>query len=212
MCQPHTHPPDEEQWFLEHPHLHTFIKTVNQARQMYTEPRSILAAIRSEFEDLLMDPEWLPAKFLNPSAKSGMGSGIGMWLLYRAGDGDLAFSSLVVPAGSTTPVHDHLTWGLVGLYRGTQQETVYCRQDDETQTDRAVLTVQDQIQLQPGDCYELLPHNDIHSVLTTSEETSVSLHLLGNDNGCTWRHQFDPEQQRVTPFRSGWLNAACGDY
>ena len=33
-------------------------------------------------------------------------------------------------------------------------------------------------------CDTLLPENDIHRVRTTSAITSVSLHLLGNDNGC----------------------------
>ena len=58
-----------------------------------------------------------------------MGRGIGMWLLYRAGDGGLAFSALVVPPGIQTPVHDHLAWGLVGLYRGDQDEDVFVRTD-----------------------------------------------------------------------------------
>ena len=26
-----------------------------------------------------------------------------------------------MPPGSSTPIHDHLAWGLVGLYRGTQE-------------------------------------------------------------------------------------------
>ncbi len=212
MCQPHTDLPAGEQWFLEHPQLQTFIASVNRARQQHADPGSLLAAIRPDFEALLSHPSWLPSTYMHPAANSGMGGGIGMWLLYRSDDGGVAFSSLVVPAGSTTPVHNHLTWGLVGLYRGTQRETVYRRLDDGTEEGKAVLAVQDQIHLQPGDCYELLPHNDIHSVYTTSAETSVSLHLLGNDNGCTWRHQFEPEQEKVTDFRSGWLNAPCREY
>ena len=58
-----------------------------------------------------------------------MGGGIGQWLLYRAGDGSLSLFSLVVPSGSATPVHDHLAWGLVGLYRGTQDEEVFAEAD-----------------------------------------------------------------------------------
>ena len=53
-----------------------------------------------------------------------MGGGIGQWLLYRAGDGSLCLFSLVVPPGAETPIHDHLAWGLVGLYAGTQEEEV----------------------------------------------------------------------------------------
>ena len=65
--------------------------------------------------------------------------------------------------------------------------------------------------LRPGDFYELLPENDIHRVRTTSAVTSVSLHLLGNDNGCVWRHRFEPEAGRVSPFRSGYVNVACAE-
>jgi hypothetical protein len=54
-----------------------------------------------------------------------MGGGIGQWLLFRAGDRSLTLFSLVVPPEAQTPVHDHLAWGLVGLYRGTQDERIY---------------------------------------------------------------------------------------
>ena len=140
-----------------------------------------------------------------------MGSGIGMWLLYRAGDGNLALSSLVVPPGAATPVHDHLAWGLVGLYRGTQDEVVFTRTDDASVEDHATLEKMTRHSLKPGDLYALLPETDIHQVRTTSDVTSVSLHLLGNDNGCIMRHRFHPEEGRVEPFKSGWLNVPCAD-
>jgi len=97
-------------------------------------------------------------------------------------------------------VHDHLAWGLVGLYRGTQDEEIF---DPElTLTQRRALT--------PGDFYALLPpRDDIHRVRTTSEITSVSIHLLTNDTGCVWRHAYDPESHAATPFRSGYVNVAC---
>jgi len=91
------------------------------------------------------------AEFAEPKEDSGMGSGIGMWLLYRAGDGSLAFSSLVVPAGAHTPIHDHLAWGLVGLYRGKQDEIVYTRTDDGSVDDVAKMDVHIRRSLEPGD-------------------------------------------------------------
>jgi hypothetical protein len=48
-------------------------------------------------------------------------------------------------------------------------------------------------------------------VRTTSAETSVSLHLLGIDNGCIWRHRFVPEEGKVLPFKSGYVNVPCDD-
>ena len=52
-----------------------------------------------------------------------MGGGIGQYALYRDEGGSLCLFSLVVPAGAATPIHDHLAWGLVGIYRGRQDET-----------------------------------------------------------------------------------------
>ena len=202
---------NQEQWILDCPAMRRFIATVREARAAAGSLPELLARLEPPFEALLADPDWLPARFMHPAENSGMGGGIGMWLLYRSADGDLAFSSLVVPAGSETPVHDHLTWGLVGIYRGTQEETVY-RPAGPRADDSAPLALSEVLHLAPGDHYRLTPDNDIHKVRTTSPETSVSLHLLGNDNGCTWRHRYDPDAEAVADFRSGWLNAECREY
>jgi predicted metal-dependent enzyme (double-stranded beta helix superfamily) len=198
-----------EEYVLDNPTLRRFIGSVNEIRQRLSQPGQIVRAIRPHFAALLAATDWLPLQYQEPSPNSGMGSGIGMWLLYRAGDGSLAFSSLVVPAGAQTPIHDHLAWGLVGLYRGEQDEEVFSRRDDGTQPERAELVLSERQALKPGSFYELLEHNDIHRVRTTSAMTSVSLHLLGNDNGCIWRHRFFPEESRVEPFRSGYVNVDC---
>ena len=211
MCEFQNAPPPtgEDEWFVETPVMTAFIEHVNEIRASESDPHRIVAAIRPAFEGLLADQSWLPDEFARPMENSGMGGGIGMWLLYRAGDGGLAFSSLVVPPGAQTPVHDHLAWGLVGLYRGTQDEDVFLRRDDASVETTCELDLTEARGLMPGDLYELLPENDIHRVRTTSETTSVSLHLLGNDNGCIWRHRFHPEEHRVEPFKSGWLNVPC---
>ncbi|HZC28208.1 MAG TPA: cysteine dioxygenase family protein, partial [Gaiellaceae bacterium] len=144
-----------------------------------------------------------PAEYRADAPDSGMGGGIGQWLLYRDGDGSLSLFSLVVPPGSETPIHDHLAWGLVGLYRGTQDEEVYAHDGER-------LALVERRTLRAGDFYALFPpRDDIHRVRTTSPETSVSIHLLTNDTGCVWRHAYEPDTGDVRPFRSGWVNVAC---
>ena len=203
--------PREDQYVLDNPRLRRFIETVHAARRQAANPMAAIEAIRPHFAELLADKTWLPGVYQELAEGSGMGNSIGTWLLYRAGDGSLAFSSLVVPPGVQTPVHDHLAWGLVGLYRGEQDEEVFERRDDGAHEGHADLNLAERHALKPGDFYELLPHNDIHRVRTTSDVTSVSLHLLGNDNGCIWRHRFEPEEGRVEPFRSGYVNVECSE-
>lgn len=203
----------EEEWLLDSPQLTDFIDAVNQIRTSAVSPQAAVEQIRPHFATLLADHDWLPQKFQEPAeTEGGMGRKTGMWLLYRSGDGGLAFSALVLSPGTKTPVHNHLAWGLVGLYKGEQSEVVFERTDDGAHEGHADLAVKEENVLHPGDFYELMPENDIHQVETTSDVTSVSLHLLGNDNGCIWRHQFKPEEQAVMPFKSGWLNTDCREY
>ncbi|MEO8258250.1 MAG: cysteine dioxygenase family protein [Acidobacteriota bacterium] len=197
-----------------------FIVDVPQVRELIDETQRIIAAmptdqerveaLRPAFSRLLQASGWLPEECAAPDTGSRMGGGIGQYALYRAEDGSLCLFSLVVPVGAETPVHDHLAWGIVGLYRGTQEETVYRRLDDATVSGKAALEVSKRQALTPGECYTLLPPaDDIHFVKTTSDVPSISIHLLANDTACVWRHRFDPAAGTVSAFRSGCANAPC---
>jgi predicted metal-dependent enzyme (double-stranded beta helix superfamily) len=182
-----------------------FIVGVKATIAEAASPEQACELLRPRFADLLADPDWLPAEYQADAPESGMGGGIGQWLLYHAEDGSLSLFSLVVPPGSQTPIHDHLAWGLVGLYRGTQDEEVYAPRAGR-------LDLVERRALRPGDFYVLIPpRDDIHRVRTTSAETSVSIHLLTNDTGCVWRHAYDAESGEARPFRSGYVNAPCDD-
>jgi hypothetical protein len=61
-------------------------------------PQDACAAIESRFAELLADSGWLPDEYQAAAPESGMGGGIGQWLLYRADDGSLLLFSLVVPS------------------------------------------------------------------------------------------------------------------
>ena len=213
MCGEHHGPSasGHDEFLLDTPRVRAFIADTRAAIGVAAGPTEAIAAIRPAFARLLDDAAWLPAAYQAPVPESGMGGGIGQWLLFRAGGGDLSLFALVVPSGATTPVHDHLAWGLIGLYRGEQEETVYARPDDAVPVgEREELRLSARRIVRRGDFYPLIPPaEDIHRVRTISPETSVSLHLLANDTGCIWRHAFDPETARVRPFRSGYANRAC---
>jgi predicted metal-dependent enzyme (double-stranded beta helix superfamily) len=193
------------EFVLDTPVVRAFVADVQVAIATAASAEAACDAIRPRFAELLDDPDWLPAEFQAPAPESGMGGGIGQWLLCRADDGSLSLFSLVVPPGARTPVHDHLAWGLVGLYRGRQDEEIYTRHAQR-------LEVVEERALEAGDFYALIPpHADIHAVRTTSSEPSVSIHLLTNDTGCVWRHAYDPDTGDATPFRSGYVNVECAD-
>jgi len=194
-----------DEFVLDTPVVREFIAEVRAAIERSRSPVEACDLIRPRFASLLADDGWLPAEYQEPVPESGMGGGIGQWLLFRAGDGSLSLFSLVVPSCSATPVHDHLAWGLVGLYRGTQDEEIYAQEE-------GTLRLTESRVLERGDFYALLPpRDDIHRVRTTSPETSVSIHLLTNDTGCVWRHAYDPESGAARAFRSGYVNVPCAE-
>jgi predicted metal-dependent enzyme (double-stranded beta helix superfamily) len=202
-----------DEYFLDTPVLRRFIAAVRQAIAGGGDVEAMCDALQPHFAKFLADPTWLSEEFASPYEASGMGGGIASWLLFRAGDRSLSLSSLVVPSGSETPVHDHLAWGVVGLYRGEQEETVYERQPQKAgehrhsheehsheehsheELEHVALTVTQKNYLKPGDFYRLIPpEGDIHSVKTTSLEPSISIHLLANDIGCIIRHSYNPTE------------------
>ena len=192
-----------DEYLLDTPTVRSFVAGVRSAIASADSPATACDAIRPGFAELLADDGWLPPSFQAPNPDSGMGGGIGQWLLFRAGDRSLTLFALVVPAGATTPIHDHLAWGLVGLWRGTQDEEIFAAHGGRAEPVA-------RRSLRTGDFYALLPPNeDIHRVRTTSAEASISIHLLTNDTGCVWRHAYDEASGEPTPFRSGYVNVRC---
>ncbi len=212
MCnQDHWHDHDPFGFLVDAPEIRALIGEVEHYAGV-SDIRERIELLKPAFGRLLAADGWLPAEYSQSDATSRMGDGIGQYALYRAEDGSLCLFALVVPPGAATPVHDHLAWGLVGIYRGAQHETVYRRLDDGRDYSRADLEISKEQMLEPGEFYPLIPPvDDIHYVRTTSSGPSISIHLLANDTACVWRHRFDPAEGTVTPFRSGYANAPCAE-
>jgi len=200
------------EFFVQEPAVSAFIADVHSVLEREPEIGQRLASLRSPYRQLLEDRSWLPEKFRQINPDSCMGGGIASWLLYQSEEKDLSLFSLVVPSGVTTPIHNHLAWGLVGLYQGAQEEEEFevdqpdhLHPGDHVRMNRRFLRV-----LRPGEFYQLIPpYNDVHRVRTISAEPSISLHLLANDTGCVTRQKFDATTGQIDAFRSGWSNKPC---
>ena len=114
-----------DEYLLDTPVVRDFVADVRAAIEDAGSPAAGLRRDPALLRPAARRPDWLPERFQERDPDSGMGGGIGQWLLFRAEDASLSLFSLVVPSGAQTPVHDHLAWGLVGLYRGTQDEDIY---------------------------------------------------------------------------------------
>ncbi|MGQ0732348.1 MAG: hypothetical protein ACT4QD_01700 [Acidobacteriota bacterium] len=213
MCDfGHEHRHDHFGFLVDAQEIRALVAETERLMEAVQDTAARVEALKPAFSALLGADGWLPDKYAEPDWHSGMGGGIGQYALYRAADGSLCLFALVIPAGAETPVHDHLAWGLIGVYRGRQDETVYRRLDDGADQARATLEVSRRQTVSAGEFYALLPPvDDIHYVKTVSDIPSISIHLLANDTACVWRHRFDPSSGAVAAFRSGYSNAPCLD-
>jgi predicted metal-dependent enzyme (double-stranded beta helix superfamily) len=212
MCDLTHHDQAEFGFIVDVPEIRALIDETRRLSRTIPDHATRVEALRAAFARLLAADGWLPDEFAQPDRASGMGGGIGQYALYRDEAGSLCLFSLVVPAGASTPVHDHLAWGIVGVYRGAQLDTTYSRVDDGSDEAKAILRMATQQTVKAGQFYTLLPPDgDIHYVKTVSDTPSVSIHLLANDTACVWRHKYDAEAGTVTPFRSGYSNVKCSD-
>ncbi len=111
---------------------------------------------------------------------------------------DEAFSviAFVWGPGQVAPVHDHLVWGLVGIYKGAVEEKRYRRVDHgEAAPRRYTLEEVGTVHATKGDISFVYPPDyDIHGVSNPHSEVAVTIHVYGADIGKQERHIHDPQR------------------
>jgi 3-mercaptopropionate dioxygenase len=103
-------------------------------------------------------------------------------LVYDAPDGSLSLYTLVWLPGQWTPVHDHGSWGVVGVLEGMLEERSYVRLSPDRGADEGIHLVRSGvILLGRGTVTSFVPNPDhIHVTGVPPERPrAVSLHLYG---------------------------------
>ena len=95
-------------------------------------------------------------------------------LLAVAADGAFSLVALVWLPGQATPIHDHLSWCVVGVHQGAEHETRYRLDADRLIADGTAVA-------RVGDVSGLLPPGDIHKVENAGSGLAISLHVYGAD-------------------------------
>jgi predicted metal-dependent enzyme (double-stranded beta helix superfamily) len=104
-------------------------------------------------------------------------------LLYTDPKGEYFIISVVFPSGTSSGVHYHGAWGVIGILQGTDEETRYAR--DESPADVSIgqpcqLRTVDKIFSPAGTITYLKPPIEgFHRVKAAGADTGVSLHILG---------------------------------
>src|SRR4029453_2061629 len=103
--------------------LETFISQAGARSREQPEPADCVLAVAP----LMFDPLEHAETFLLPQHYRSDASGYTRNLIYAAPDDSISLYSIVWLPGQWTPVHDHGSWGVVGVVEGVLEERSYLR-------------------------------------------------------------------------------------
>ncbi len=109
-------------------------------------------------------------------------------------------------AGQGTPVHDHGTWGVMGVFSGELKVTNYTRLDDRKRPGYAEIHEASGLWAGPGSVsYVLPPNEEIHKVENVGDRTTYTFHVYGRD--IIECNKYEIEKRTVEPYGPAYMNA-----
>jgi predicted metal-dependent enzyme (double-stranded beta helix superfamily) len=148
-------------------------------------------AIAGRLKHLLAADGWLP-----PEHQLAGRDACRRHVLHVSGCRRLSVAALVWLPGQQTPIHDHTTWCVAGVYRGIQRQTQYSLIERNCEP---WLVRTGTFEAPAGYVDVLLPHGeDIHSVTAAGEGKTISIHVYGADIGRLSLRRYDDVPQLLS--------------
>jgi len=172
-----------------------FVRGVSQVIVQEQAESALVDQVKQMLTSLVAQDDWLPEPFTVPHPEFYR-----QYLLYADPLDRFSIVSFVWGPGQKTPVHDHMTWGLIGMLRGQELDTHYFKQPDGSYR-RGESFV-----LRPGDVGCVSPDtHDVHEVANFyTDRPSISIHVYGGNIGRISRHVFDAQTGAAKTFISGY--------
>lgn len=180
--------------------IRRFLVQAEEAVRTGRSESEVLRRIRPLMAELLETQNSVPDVAFKPRKDRFANS-----LIYMPDDKAFSVNGAVWLPGQTTPIHDHLTWAVVGLYEGEERESIFRRTDDGSNPRVARLEkVSERINSKGH--ITTLGSSGIHRIDNVSVKPSLSIHMYGLDIGKKERHTYDPVTGQVGKFVSGYCN------
>jgi predicted metal-dependent enzyme (double-stranded beta helix superfamily) len=125
-------------------------------------------------------------------------------LLHTADDGSFFIISVVFPPGTSSGVHYHGAWGVIGVLDGEDEETKYVRTagpDDVDAGQPCELEKTGIYHFPAGSITHLLPPEEgFHRVRAAADVNGVSIHILGGTAETHPHFACDPSTRILVDF------------
>jgi 3-mercaptopropionate dioxygenase len=180
--------------------LAEFSQDVDAVVRKYPSESEILLHLKPILERLITRQDSLPVEAFAPRKDR-----FAMNLLHMPPDKAFSIIGGVWHPGQTTPIHDHLTWALIGVYDGEEREALFRRTDDGSNP-RLAKIEQVSERVNKRGHVTVLGRSGIHRVDNISIKPALSIHVYGRDIGNAERHSYDPITGEISRFVSGYCN------
>ncbi|MGG1664065.1 hypothetical protein [Brevibacillus sp. NRS-1366] len=166
------------------PSLQKFIADVDAIVRNGGDEYNITKRVAARMQELLGGNDILPAAFMKPNPDKYT-----LYPVYVAPDDSFSIASAVWDVGQSTPIHDHGTWGVIGIVQGTEYEVRYSQPSSNGQT--PLVRLEDRY-IRKGEVEICCTRDqDIHEVTCASDEPCVGLHVYGANIGKITRHTYE---------------------
>lgn len=158
--------------------LEAFITRATARSRQTSDPADCVLALAPLMLDLVDQAD----SFLAPQHYRSSDTGYARNLIFDAPDASLSLYAIVWLPGQWTPVHDHGSWGVVGVVEGVLEERSYVRLSPDRGADEGIeLARGGTVLLRHGAVTSFVPNPDhIHVTGVPAERPrAVSLHLYG---------------------------------
>ena len=151
------------------------VADVNALLKTHLSEYGLIENIGRVMKRAMRNPE-----LLTPAQRQGNDEHYARHYLYRDPDDRFVVMALVWAPGQGTPVHDHGTWGVIGIYENELEAVNFKRLDDSSDEEYADLRETGRMFLTKGAlCWVLPPNEEIHINRNESEHTAITLHVYG---------------------------------
>ncbi|MBI4231828.1 cysteine dioxygenase family protein [Candidatus Peregrinibacteria bacterium] len=173
-----------------------FISDIEMITKVESREADIIQRISRKIQLLISSKD----DFLPPQNKVHKENHYARHLLYVDRYKKFVILNNVWGPGQGTPVHDHGTWGVMGVYSNEVKVTNYLRLDDGSKQGCAELREASGVISTVGSVtYVLPPNEEIHKVENTSTKPTITLHVYGKDIvECNW---FDLKEKTYKKYR-----------
>ena len=146
-----------------------------------------LAAVADVLRAVVAEPDAIQEAL---RARSGAPSALGFEVFCRSAD--LTIFHATLPPGFHNPPHDHGTWAVVAVYKGTERNLFYARAAGSIVEQRRIEAAAPEV--------VIMPPGVIHAIANPLPTPSHAIHVYGDDHFDSSRSMWDPATFEEQPY------------